>query len=90
MKSSKSVLAIQVHGTAARDERTGTQGDPGAPVSRNRKLRLAGASGLTDVATGARRPRESSRGSTTSVALGAGNPESSWRHNVPVVRRPLR
>ena len=53
MKSSKSVLAIQVPVTAARDEIIGTQGYPGAPVSRNRKLRLVGVSGLTDVATGA-------------------------------------
>ena len=52
MKSSKSVLAIQVPDTAARDESTGTQGVPGAPVSRNRKLRFAGVSGLTEVATG--------------------------------------
>ena len=58
MKSSKSVLAIQVPGTAARDERSGTQGDPGAPVSRNRKLRLAGVSGLTDVATGSHRKHD--------------------------------
>ena len=53
MKSSKLVMAIQVPGTAARDESTGTHGDPGAPVSRNRKLRFADMSGLTEVATGA-------------------------------------
>ena len=47
------MLAIHVPGTAARDESTGTHNDPGAPVSRNRKLQFAGISGLTEVATGA-------------------------------------
>ena len=49
MYESRSVLAMHIPGTAARDDNVCVSGDPGAPVSRNSKLRFAGVRDRTGV-----------------------------------------